>query len=1129
MTKSWTYRNTQSRLNIFVSSRIKECALERNIVKKAISEIRHRPILFEHLGSRSYSPRDLYLSQLNDADLMVGIYKAGYGYIAHDMDISGIEDEFQFAKKRNIRSLFYVHDGDLSREQKLEEMLNAIRNGPYTVSYYRDPSDLEERVKNDITAEIVSVYLKNDSRREVIEESAEDVLSRRSASEIKDKDDEVKLNEIYDLYKTNLVLCINGPSGSGKTNLVAKVSLRLKAIYVRATNLAPIDLFVVCANAINKPLEFKSAPLSLEEARGQFLEVWQKLETITLIVDENEFIQELIDSINTAGGFNESKRLIFTANESSSIYANYSLNASKVNSEFLYPSESSTAKELLHYIAINKLPLTASDLLSLRGDKQYSISQLMEDLRPFNSTLDDSPRGFVIKDENVIQIICKDIKQSPQLFKFYTNRLINLWEKEGNYRQVYWLASQLDDGSEKEYQNLAAVEATKLGDWKLGVSILSKMLAEAKDFESKSTAFELLISLIYPLELLGQTQKSTELLNEAKTLSLTLGELDQYKIQEIEISAKARKGIEVQDVEALKEIYTHYYEKGMEWDQARIGIELSAIYLGAKEYEEAIKVLEVALNIFTNLEDIYGLDLAEKNLVSALTAIDGDSKRINFLIGNIETRNKGISDKRRQRAWVCNIHTRLLRKAKKYKQAEILANEAISIAEDLGDECLKALNLINLGNIYRDQKLPKIALETYELAGISANKCGRKDIEADASRLSANVLNDFTDIEGITNNAEIAKNHALHAINLVKNGISSESLAYSYRELAEAYSRLGKNVLSSKAYFEAAKMFKKIPDVGSFEYALDAACASALPQHPKTYLTGLALVLNNESKDITEPFSERFIEAIPIMIKSTTKAIFIHLLVVHLYTVWSNTPALYRDALILRAIDKLISTLKEDQGNLEDWRILYAGIVFMYLLKEKLEPYVTNKLAKTVTDNVEDIYFRDEGDGSRTWTVVLNLNERVSISISPFDESHETNIACFALALFIKAFEKELNTDILAGASQIKEMSINIGRYDLFTEDIKATVSKLTNMEEVLSNQSASITRPTQYTEHTPTLIFLSNTFFKDFAFGENKGGALQILFGLTLTELAYQMMRGEVDQEVLRPKVVSLVRKTMH
>jgi hypothetical protein len=61
-----------------------------------------------------------------------------------------------------------------------------------------------------------------------------------------------------------------------------------------------------------------------------------------------------------------------------------------------------------------------------------------------------------------------------------------------------------------------------------------------------------------------------------------------------------------------------------------------------------------------------------------------------------------------------------------------------------------------------------------------------------------------------------------------------------------------------------------------------------------------------------------------------------------------------------------------------------------------------------------------------------------------------------------------------------------------------------------------------------PTLVFLSAAFLDAIEFGEGRGGSLQALFGFTLIELTHQLLRGNIDEEEIRPKVISLVRETL-
>ena len=61
------------------------------------SSLNHEPFLFEDAGARPYPPKDLYLSKLYEAHILLAIYKKSYGWIAEGETISGLEDEYRHA------------------------------------------------------------------------------------------------------------------------------------------------------------------------------------------------------------------------------------------------------------------------------------------------------------------------------------------------------------------------------------------------------------------------------------------------------------------------------------------------------------------------------------------------------------------------------------------------------------------------------------------------------------------------------------------------------------------------------------------------------------------------------------------------------------------------------------------------------------------------------------------------------------------------------------------------------------------------------------------------------------------------------------------------------------------------
>ena len=89
-------RTPDQRLRVFVSSTLQELVEERVGAREAITELRLSPVMFE-LGARPHPPRDLYRAYLEQSDIFIGIYWQRYGWIAPDMEISGLEDEYRLS------------------------------------------------------------------------------------------------------------------------------------------------------------------------------------------------------------------------------------------------------------------------------------------------------------------------------------------------------------------------------------------------------------------------------------------------------------------------------------------------------------------------------------------------------------------------------------------------------------------------------------------------------------------------------------------------------------------------------------------------------------------------------------------------------------------------------------------------------------------------------------------------------------------------------------------------------------------------------------------------------------------------------------------------------------------------
>jgi hypothetical protein len=117
-------RTPDQRLRVFVSSTLEELAAEREAAQAAVTHLHLSPVLFE-LGARPHPPRALYQAYLEQSDIFVGIYWQRYGWVAPDMLVSGLEDEY--ASASNKPKLVYIKRPAPDRDARLTELLDRIK------------------------------------------------------------------------------------------------------------------------------------------------------------------------------------------------------------------------------------------------------------------------------------------------------------------------------------------------------------------------------------------------------------------------------------------------------------------------------------------------------------------------------------------------------------------------------------------------------------------------------------------------------------------------------------------------------------------------------------------------------------------------------------------------------------------------------------------------------------------------------------------------------------------------------------------------------------------------------------------------------------------------------------------
>jgi hypothetical protein len=116
---------SDQRLRVFVSSTLQELAGERQAARAVVEQLRLVPVIFE-LGARPHPPQELYRAYLDQSHVFVGIYWQKYGWVASEMDISGLEDEWRLSGDKP--KLIYIKTPAPDREPRLKGLLDQIRS-----------------------------------------------------------------------------------------------------------------------------------------------------------------------------------------------------------------------------------------------------------------------------------------------------------------------------------------------------------------------------------------------------------------------------------------------------------------------------------------------------------------------------------------------------------------------------------------------------------------------------------------------------------------------------------------------------------------------------------------------------------------------------------------------------------------------------------------------------------------------------------------------------------------------------------------------------------------------------------------------------------------------------------------
>ena len=221
-------RTPDHRVRVFISSTMGELAPERAAVSEVIRRLRLSPVLFE-LGARPHPPRALYRAYLDQSHIFVGIYWERYGWVAPDMGISGLEDEFRLCGDQPM--LLYVKEPAPAREARLSALISEMHDRPNGPRSFSTPEELADLVGNDLALLLSARFGGAGERPEptpaIVAPAAVRLPPPLPPTALVGR--EIEVAETLDLLMRDDVrlVTLSGPGGIGKSRLAVEIATRM--------------------------------------------------------------------------------------------------------------------------------------------------------------------------------------------------------------------------------------------------------------------------------------------------------------------------------------------------------------------------------------------------------------------------------------------------------------------------------------------------------------------------------------------------------------------------------------------------------------------------------------------------------------------------------------------------------------------------------------------------------------------------------------------------------------------------------------------------------------------------------------------------------------------------------------
>ncbi len=1149
-----------------MSSTIEECAEERAVVQKAIESLNHKAVLFENVGARPHPPRDVYRPRLESAHIFVGIYRESYGWIADDMTISGVEDEFRLAAGLGMPRLVYVLREAPARQQKLQGLIQRAKDD-LTVWCYNEPGSLHDRIRDDITEVVSSRFVDQPLSNLSVVSPTEFLESLFPGSSRPYRRPVVEQDLVAALEVTER-LSVMGPLGGGKSVLLAQLSARLGWVFVDARGLTGVSLTSKIANSLRDAQGRPPRTFTNEsEAADALHEGWSALGGRALVVDGAEKPRAVWDLIPSGAQLVVSSRQAIAV-PSRQVFQVPSLQADEIKSwvtdlrgsvpssqELIQLTEQSqgnplylrfyalgeplqealslqtliietfealspTAREVVQYLSLADHPLDLATLAEL-VDTGDGPEHLVAYVNEAAALVADLRSGLSIVHEYCGSTLVDHLRSSPTRFSFLATRLGGHYERNGEYVRAF---AVYDDAGERARADAlvdrAAYQAGSRGRGALSAAVFDRQVEIAVTQDDGPKEVVARISAAQALQERGDLNGARDQIGLARSRA---EEVDDPRlgliVREAELTLKLVPMSVADRASALADLRDAYSMNGFAFESARTATALAELYIKAEMLTDSEGPLRDALAYFSDVGDMYGQRVARVNLAAALSGLEGRSEEAASIAKEL-TEEIDPDRHPRERAIICNIMTRRLRHAGKPEFAKGFAREAIGIGKQLGNHHLVAINQINLGNIERDEESLETALQEYRSADEAAVQAADPSTEAVANFHIASVLNEQQE-------HELAGFHAQHSAAKAREAGHALVQARAYKELAVARRSLGNVSTAIDAYIAAFVASDDHPTSRPWKPGLVCAALALAAETNRADLTLRVLGElfgkegHAETGDVEADTVRLLYAKLRAMVASVGSERVLPMVSLAMSGVLVGVPRLIERRIAIQAAESLL--LEWDSGE-SDSALL--GLVAMFLACDWDSFSMADivDLAEGVVKMNRRVQFKPQSDGSAHWNVRIGPDPAILVTVTQLDDNNRSAVIALVIACLLTSVGESFCEDIIGTIQHPRnEAAFLVTSRTEFEAQIGSNAVDFGNLERGFG--ILRVKDPTQE-QQFPFFIVYEEGFGTAWRPAKEDIADIHRLFAEILYKLASHLLAKELEPEVINPKVDGLMRK---